>query len=165
MRELNLQSLSPLTVLCPDDPNIKLMINEMITAWNSQFNNYFNLEPLSESSLQTHIRSGDYDFAVCPLKPDTGDPSAMLSLFTSGADGNPACLKDSAYDALVSSAQTKGGSGGMAADSQAAEYLGQKAIFYPLYYGKSYYASAQGVSGIVFYPFHGIVDFRNTKKG
>jgi len=164
LQELHLKSLSSLTVLCPNDTNVELMVNEMIAAWNKQFNNYFNLKSLSESDLLSRINSGDYDFAVCPLKPDDGSPATLLSLFMSGAAGNPAHLNDSAYDALVSDAQSKGGAAGIAAYTAAATYLSKKAIFYPLYYENNYYASAKGVTGIVFYPFHGIVDFRDAGK-
>ena len=73
-------------------------------------------------------------------------------------------MKDSSYDALVSAAQTKSGPGAAAAYGAAEKYLNQQAVFYPLYYGKTYYAVAKGVTGIIFHPYGGGVDFINAGK-
>lgn len=166
LRELNLDSssLDSVTVLCPDNSNIKLMLNEMIAAWNKQFSNYFNMKTMSLSSLESHVQSGDYEIAVCPVKPSDSSPLAMLSLFSSGSSSNPCSLKDSAYDSLLVSAQEKGGKEAAAVYAQAEKYLNQHAVFYPLYYEDSYYALAKGVTGIVFRPYGSGIDFLNAGK-
>ena len=164
LSELGLTEMQSVTVLCPDDPNAKLMLNEMIIAWNSQFHNYFNMKALSETDLKSRIRSGDYQLALCPLTPDGPGPSAVLSQFLSSAAGNPAGLKDKAYDALLSQAETRSGKAGAQLYAQAEKYLNQQAVFYPLYYGRHYFAMAKGVSGIAVHSFHGSLDFINAGK-
>ncbi len=164
LSELGLSEMQSVTVLCPDDPNAKLMLNEMIIAWNAEFHNYFNMKALSEADLKSRVRSGDYQLALCPLTPDGPGPSAVLSKFLSGASGNPAGLKDKAYDALLSKAETQSGKAGAQIYAQAETYLNQQAIFYPLYYGRHYFAMAKGVSGIVVHSFHGSLDFIHAGK-
>lgn len=164
LSELGLSEMQSVTVLCPDDPNAKLMLNEMIIAWNTQFHNYFNMKALSEADLKSRIRSGDYQLALCPLTPDGPGPSAILSQFSSGAAGNPSGLKDKAYDTLLSQAETRSGTAGAQLYAQAENHLNQQAVFYPLYYGRHYFAMAKGVSGIAVHSFHGSLDFINAGK-
>ncbi len=164
LSELGLSEMESVTVLCPDDPNAKLMLNEMIIAWNTQFHNYFNMEALSETELKSRVRSGDYQLALCPLTPDGPGPSGILSQFRSGAAGNPAGLKDTAYDALLSKAEAQSGKAGAQLYAQAEKYLNQQAVFYPIYYGRHYFALAKGVSGIAIHSFQGSIDFINAGK-
>lgn len=164
LRELGLEKMESVTVLCPGDANVRLMVTEMIASWNRQFNNYFNMEPMDSGDLQKSVQAGSYDIAVFSVKPSGDGPLAVLSQFTSGAGGNPARLKDPAYDALVASAQTKSGREAAAAYAAAEKRLNEQAVFYPLYYEKSYYALAKGVSGILFLPYQGGADFINAGK-
>lgn len=164
LRELGLDGMESVAVLCPDDASVKLMANEMIAAWNKQFSSYFNIRPVSVSTLRSRVLSGDYNVAIYPVSPSADGPYAFLSTFLSTSAANPAGLKDAAYDALVSSAQTQGAQKAAAGYAAAEKYLNDKAIFYPLYYGKTYYALAKGVTGIVFHPYGGGVDFINAGK-
>ena len=157
-------ALSSVTVLCPDDANVKLMVNEMIAAWNAQFHNYFNMEPESEDDLLSAVRSGSYDLAVYPVKPAADGPFLPLYQFCTGVSGNPARWSSASYDALVTSAQTKSGREAAAAYASAEKMLNDQAVFYPLYYEKSYLALATGVTGIVLRPYQGGVDFINAGK-
>lgn len=164
LQELGLKKMDSIDVMCPDDANAKLMLNEMIVSWNSQFQNYFNLNSMSEDDLKTKIQSGDYQVAVCPLTPGGNDPDSVLSLFQSGTQNNPAGLKDTAYDALLTSAHSTTGSAAAVKYAAAEKYLNQQAIFYPLYYEKHYFALAKGVTGIFYHPLLGSVDFINAGK-
>lgn len=164
LSELHLSSMDSIDVYCPDDANIKLMVTEMIAAWNKQFSNYFNMQPLSSSALQNRLQSGNYDVIICSVKPAGDGPLAVLSKFTSNSTDNPANWKDSAYDSLVSSAQGKSAKEAAAAYTAAEKRLNEQAVFYPLYYEKSYYALAKGVTGIIFHPYQGGADFINAGK-
>lgn len=164
MKELGVDKVSSVSVLCPDDASVKLMVNEMIAAWNQQFNNYFNIKPVSLTTLASRIASGNYNIAVYPVTPSADGPYALLSAFLSTSTANPAGLKDAAFDSLVLSAQTQSGPKAAAGYAAAEKYLNEKAVFYPLYYGKTYYALAKGVTGIIFHPYGGGVDFINAGK-
>ena len=161
---LGLQEMPSVSVLCPDDMNVKLMLNEMIIAWNAQFHNYFNLEALDESELLSRVASGNYQLAIYPLRPDSDGPDDVLSLFRSGADGNPSNYADASFDALLDRAEADGGKEAAADYASAEKYLNEQAVFYPLYYEKSCYAMAPGVTGILFRPFRGGVDFIGAGK-
>ena len=46
----------------------------------------------------------------------------------------------------------------------AEQYLADKAVFLPVTYSSQYFASAPGVSGFIFHPYGGGVDFTNARK-
>ena len=165
LRELGGSDISSITVSCPNDSADKLIGNAMISSWNRAFNNYFNIKPVSTSELVGAVGSGDYSLAIYPVTPSSDGPYSLLSTFLSTSSANPAGLKDSAYDALVTSAQGKSGAAAAADYAAAEKYLNENAVFYPLYYGKSYYAVAKGVTGIIFHPYGGGVDFIGAGKG
>ena len=164
LAELGLSDISSISVLCPDDENVKLMLNEMIISWNSQFHNYFNMETMDEATLQSRVSSGNYEIALFPITPDSDGPSQVLSLFSSSANGNFTNYNNAQYDTLLAKAESTGGLEAASLYAAAEDYLNQQAVFYPLYYSKRYYAMAQGVSGIVFHPYQGGVDFISAGK-
>jgi oligopeptide transport system substrate-binding protein len=164
LSELGLSEVKSINVLCPDDENVKLMLNEMIISWNSQFHNYFNMEAMDETTLFSKVQSGDYAAALYPIVPDGDGPSQVLSLFRSKAEGNFTGYSNTAYDSLLAKAEAGKGTEAAADYAAAEEYLNRQAVFYPLYYGKRYYAMAKGVSGIVSHPYQGGVDFIGAGK-
>lgn len=164
LSELGLSQMDSVSVLCPNDENIKLMLNEMIICWNAQFHNYFNMETVDDSTLVSRVQSGDYQIALCPVTPTSDGPSAVLSQFRSGADGNFTNYSNTAYDSLLAKAESDGGTQAAADYAAAEEYLCRQAVFDPLYYGKQYFAAAKGVSGIVFHPYQGGADFLSARK-
>jgi ABC-type oligopeptide transport system, periplasmic component len=164
LNELSLPELKSLSVLCPDDPNVKLMLNDMIAVWNSQFHNYFNIEPMDTDALAASVQSGGYEVALCPIRAGSGGPLAVLSLFKSGEPGNPAKLADAAFDSLLADAQKKSGGAAVPACAAAEKYLNDQGVFYPLYYEKHYFAAAKGVTGIVFHPYGAGIDFIQAGK-
>lgn len=153
------------TVLCPDDEKTKLMVNEMLAAWNEKLGSYFNMEPLPFSDLQKRVVSGNYQIALYRLRPNGDGPMQLLSFFSSTSPSNPGFLSDSAYDAMLDQAKTLGGMEALDFYRQAEAYLNEQGIFYPLYYESRYYACGKDVTGIVFHPYHGGVDFIGAGKG
>jgi oligopeptide transport system substrate-binding protein len=164
VNELALKKLPPITIICPDNASVKLMLNEMIAQWNAAFHYYFNMEPLSGSELSARIQTGNYEIAISPIEPFSDGPLSVLSHFKSGAQDNPSFLQDASFDAMLTEASKKNGNQAAAAFSAAEKYLNEQAIFYPLYYQKDYFASAKGVTGIVFQSYGGGVDFIRAGK-
>jgi oligopeptide transport system substrate-binding protein len=164
LAELSQTEMKSIDVICPDDPNAKLMLNEMIATWNAKFNDYFNMEPLDSDTLAQRVKSGSYQIALCSIRPSSDGPLPTLSLFKSGAVGNPAHLRDPAFDTMLADAQKKTGSAAVTAFASAEMYLNQQGIFYPLYYEKHYYAAAKGVTGVVFHPYGAGIDFIQAGK-
>ncbi len=164
LSELSLKELKSVSVIIPNNAYAKLMVNEMIASWNTKFSDYFNIEPLDNSTLAQRINAGTFHIALCPIQPHGSGPLDALSIFKSGTTGNPARLTDPAFDAILNDAQVKTGSDAVAAYFNAEKYLNQQGIFYPLYYEKHYYASAKGVTGIVFHPYGAGIDFIQAGK-
>lgn len=164
LNELSLSKLPNINVICPDDPAVKLMLNEMIAQWNIKFNYYFNMEPLSDSALSARIKSGNYQIALCSIRPDSDGPLPVLSLFKSGAKQNPSDFKDAAFDAMLTNAEKQSGSKAVSAFSATEKYLNEQGVFYPLFYGKHHYATAKGLTGIAFLPYGAGVDFIQAGK-
>lgn len=164
LKELGLTGIEPISVLCPNSGNANLMLNEMIVAWNSKFSNYFNMEMLDESKLISQVESGDYQIAIYPLTKSGENEFSVLSRFSSNSSDNPAYFKDSTYDSLLYKAENMDRKDAIPAYASAEKYLSDNAAFYPLYYGKHFYAMAKGVSGIVFHSNQSGIDFINAGK-
>ena len=157
-------TMPTINVLCPDDPETRLMVNEMLTAWYAKLGYYFNMEPLPEDELLSRVQSGSYQIAVYPLRPSADGPEQILSMFRSDSTANYCGLADPNYDALLDAAQSVGGISGLESLKAAEQYLNDQFIFYPLYYESRYYACAEGVSGIIFRPYGAGVDFISAGK-
>lgn len=162
LKELGHPEFSRVTVLCPNTEQAKRMVNELLVAWNSLTGQYFSMQPMDESELQKAVAAGDYQIALTGIYPQQDD--GLLSVFRSDSAQNPARLADPNFDSLLLTAERSGDSAALSAYVQAENYLSTRAVFYPIYYKNSYYACAAGVSGIVFRPNNGGVDFLNAGK-
>ena len=154
-----------MSVLCPDDTNIKLMLNEMIASWNTQFHQYFNMEPLSRGKLDSRVDSGDFQVALCPVSPAGESPYDTLSLFSGSDVSNPSRMNDPAFHTMLEQAWKAEPEKSAGLYAAAEKYLNEKAVFYPIYHERHYYAMAEGVTGILFHPYGTGPDFINAGKG
>lgn len=164
LSQLESDRLPNITILCPEGDEIKMMLNEMLTVWSTELGYYFSMEPLPEEELAQRVESGDYQIALYSVRPAGDGPAAFLSLFTSSSQYNPAHLKDASYDSLLTSAQSASGETALSYYLAAEQYLNDHAIFYPIYYQSRFYASAPGVTGIIFRPYNAGIDFINAGK-
>ncbi len=164
LREQGLDKMPSITILCPDDPSVKQMVNEMITAWNAAFGNYFNMEPLPRAQLEQRVADGNYTVALCPIRPVSDSPAGLLSLFRSNSRSNPANLNSSLFDQALSDAEGKQPQTAAALYAQAEQFLNNEGVFYPIYYEKRYYAIAPGLTGIIIHPYDMGIDFMHAAK-
>lgn len=161
---VNRETMPSVTVLCPDTLEAKRMVNEMITIWNRKMGNYFNMNPVPEEELVQKVASGEYEIALYPIHASGQDPFSLLSLFHSTSPSNPASLKDPSYDAFLTAAENGQNKNSLAQYIQAEKYLNEQGIFYPLYYQSHYYATAPGISGVVFHAYGQGIDFIRAGK-
>ena len=164
LAEVGAESPPALTILCPDDPELTALVNEILVVWNNTFGQYFNMAPLSESELASRLAAGSFSAAVCPFTPESDDPAAVLSLFSTGDSGNVSGFSDASYDALVEQVRHTSGTEKLTACESAEQMLVDRAVFLPISFGSHYFASAPGVSGIIFRPYGGGVDFIGALK-
>lgn len=158
------KTFSPAKVLCLEDDNVKLLVNEMIVSWNRTFDRNFNMEPVSREELLTRVRAGDYELAVLPIQPSASGPQALLNRFQSASEDNSAKLNSPAYDSLLIQARQSIGQEAVENYAQAERYLNSSCIFYPLYYESHYYGLAKGVTGVIIHPYSMGIDFRLAGK-
>ena len=162
LKELGKTGFPAVTVLCPDDENAKRMVNEMLAVWNQKTGSYFSMEPLAPDELAKRVTEGRYQIALYGISP--GQDGALLSLFLSDNNKNPAHLKSDEFDGLIQKAEQSGEKEAAANYAKAERYLNDKCVFYPVYYKNSYFACAKGVTGIVFRPDSAQVDFLHAGK-
>lgn len=160
LADLKLDAMPSITVLGPEDS--QQMLNQMLITWNGRMGNYFNLETLSESDLQNKVDSGDYQAAVCALRPDGDKPLTLLSMFASDSTSNPAHLQSKQYDKLLEAAAS--GQNTLNSLVQAETYLSDQGIFYPLYYTDRYYCANSTLTGVVVHAADQGIDFIQAGK-
>lgn len=164
LAEAGAESPPALTILCPDDPELTALVNEILVVWNKTFGQYFNMAPLSEEELASRLSAGSFSAAVCSFTPESDDPAAVLTLFSTGDSGNVSNFSDADYDALVEQVRHTSGSEKLSACLSAEQLLVDRSVFLPIAFGSHYFASAPGVSGIIFRPYGGGVDFIGALK-
>lgn len=164
LSEIERTSMPDVTILCPDDEEVVKMAQYMLQSWQQYLRVYVNLEPLDQEDLKDRVKLGDYQIAIYELSPTKDGPLACLQQFESSNSQNPAKLKSAAFDSYIAAASAKTNTEDILGYLVAAEhYLNDYAIFYPLYYETTYYATWKTVEGIYFSPFDGTADFTCAK--
>lgn len=164
LKSLNLKSLPTVTIICLNDSKTKSIINNCIEKWNKNLGYYFNIEPLSNSELMERVSSREYQIALAPVISKSENPIDFLSMFKSGSEDNIFELNSSEYDLILNTINNKDVTNQIKSCLKAERFLHQNAVFYPMYTGNTYFASAPNVTGVVFYPYNGGVDFISAKK-
>ena len=135
LAEIGAETPPELTILCPDDPEITALVNEILVAWNNAFGRYFNMDPLSEDDLASRIAAGSFSAAIACFTPAGNDPVSALTAFSTGNSANVCHFSDTAYDDLLEQARRADGSAKISASCLSAEqYLADKAVFLPVTY-------------------------------
>ena len=160
LSNLKRSTMPTITVICPDDPEYIEMMQRLVQSWQDNLLIYVNLEPISESTLNNRVDIGDFQIALWRLDPSNDGPLSCLKMFDSSTYYNPANLKSGAYDHLIDISSAKTNTEDILAPLTAAEkYLNDMAVFYPMFYETTYYATWDSVEGIYFSPFDGTADF------
>jgi len=160
LAQIGLKKMPKVTIIYPESDEHSAMLHSMLKSWENVLKEYVNLEPLPENELKTKISLGQFQMALCNISPTKDGPLACLQMFRPDAVGNPSRLKDEAFNMMVDQAASKTNTQDILPDLVAAEkYLNDMAIFFPLYYDFTYYATLPTVDGIYFSPFDGTADF------
>ena len=76
--ELGVQKLEPFTVLMPNDSIYTIIFENINQLWQKNLGQYFSIEYLSTSQIESRIAKGDYDIAFLPLTPKNDTPYGIL---------------------------------------------------------------------------------------
>lgn len=164
LKSLKLDGLPKTTIVCSNDAATQSIVNNIIETWNKVTGTYINKKPVSRSSLDDAVTSGDYQIIITPLTVDGDNPLNTLELFSSKNKNNISRLSDIAYDNYIETIRQNPNESALLTMIDAETYLNENGIFYPLYLEKRYYASAENVSGIIFHPYGAEADFFYAKK-
>ncbi|MGN0538198.1 MAG: peptide ABC transporter substrate-binding protein [Acutalibacteraceae bacterium] len=164
LKELNLDVLPSIEILCADDAATQVIVNNIIETLNNATGCYFNKKPVPRSQLQDYIDNGNYAIALAPLSATGNSPTDTLSLFVSTNPDNPVGLKNSVYDNYIHQIQEQSLTDSVDTIIAAEKYLNDNGIFYPLYLESRFYASAANVTGIVFHAYGAEADFITATK-
>ena len=136
----------------------------MIETWNKTLGTYLNMQPLSQKDLEQAVQSGNYQLAFTSLRAESESVLDLLPLFGSQNALNPARLNSTAYDSLLAAANELPGLQSLETCTAMEKYLNEQVIFYPLCYENRYFAASPAVTGLVFRPYGGGVDFYSATK-
>ncbi|MDP4121374.1 MAG: peptide ABC transporter substrate-binding protein [Bacillota bacterium] len=164
LSQLNMKSAPSLTVLCLNDPESQKIASNLIQTWNQSLGLFLNKNTVSRDDLENSLQNHNFQIAIAPIQPESNSPVEFLKQFTTGNTNNFISLKNSDYDGYVTSAEQSSGEDGLSYDLQAEHYLNDHAILYPFYLEDRYFASVKNVTGVIFYPYNGIVDFSGAAK-
>lgn len=164
LKQVDKESIPNITVLCLNSTATKAIVSSALELWNRNLGVYFNMNPVSQSELSSAIANKNYQVALVPLRAKADGPYEFLSIFRSDNPLNPAGLKDADYDMLIAEIFENEGNNSLPYCIEAERFLNQNAIFYPVCFEKRYFASASGVTDVIFYPYDGGIDFMLTKK-
>ncbi len=96
IREYNNKKLPQISVLYSGNEDIKAILGDVVSQWQSNLGAYVNISALSESNLYEKVKSGSFTVALVPL---SGNAYEILSLFS---DKNSAIyLNNTEYDNSV----------------------------------------------------------------
>ncbi len=114
------------------------------------------LETKPESEVKAAVNSGEYDIALYPFTADASSPVSFLQTFT---DRNITSFITDDFSSALDAARSSNAQSLADACRSCEEKLVESYCYTPLFYESRYYASAKGVSGVLFHPGSGRVCF------
>ncbi len=114
------------------------------------------LETKPESEVRAAVNSGEYDIALYPFTAGASSPVSFLQTFS---DKNITSFITDDFIAALDSARSEDAGNLASACGNCEKKLIESFCYAPLFYETRYYASAKGVSGVLFHPGSGRVCF------
>lgn len=162
-----LTTLPKMTLLCADDEFSQNLARYILQSWQKNLGLYFTMEALPEAELETRVRVGNYELALCASQAEGLTALEALGEYASSSTHNLARFSDADYDVLYESARTGDTTREKLERLEAA--LQEACPCVPLFFKTRYFALAEEVSGMVIRPFGGgafgaEIDFRGAGK-
>lgn len=165
LQELDRDYLNSLTLIVPDDVEIKENISYILQQWQKDLGFFCKVEALSDAQLESRIKSGDYSFAITKLGSDYNSPKAFLSRFLTGNSQNYTGFKSAEFKELLDGAEQADSLSESAELYRKAEAeVLSKAVFIPLFYRSEYFFYNMDCADISYNPFSGIVIYKDAKE-
>ncbi|SDN84128.1 oligopeptide transport system substrate-binding protein [Acetanaerobacterium elongatum] len=153
-----------ITILCPDTEPFSFLMQFTQQTWQRDLSAFVSLKRMPLEDIQTAMKSGKFQAALVPFKPDSDSAYDMLSAFTSDSPKNIIGYADVDYNSLIALASSS-------PEKQAGDYLKQAeqklindAVLIPFAYQTSFYALSKRSKDIVITPFGGRLLFKYAQK-
>ena len=147
VRELALEEMPSLTVLCAEDEVSRSLAQYVVQSWQKNLSVYFAIEALPADKLATRVQVGNYQIAICPSTAGGMTALDALAMFSgSTADGNWARFDDNAFSEACQAAAD----GGVQRDETEAleRQLAEQCPAIPLAFQQRYYGLPATASGM-----------------
>lgn len=162
--ELELDKQPKITLICPEDTEIRAIADSLLEQWRLNLNIYINLEPLSQNDLNSRIKSGNYQIALYLIQGKDDNPLTLLKAFETGHPENKISCSNLQFDQLLTNiSKTTSSQGRITLISQAEQLLLEEGAVLPLFYESRYYGTTQNISKAGFRPFNGVIDFSSIE--
>lgn len=165
MKELQIESLGKITILCPDNEIFKYYITYIQKAWQEKLGIIVNFVAKEESEYYKQLYSGDFDLAIFPVLATENSVTSQLEKFSSNSNYNYIYYEDENYQTLlnsISEASSYSEIARLAFDAE--KHLVNQAVIIPLVYEKNYLAVKKTNADVYYSPYGPIVDFTNAYK-
>lgn len=163
LKELAAEAAPSLTLLCPDQDGIPLLLSHLQRQWRDGLGVFINIEPVDAQVFSQRLASRDYDLVFCPVTASYDSPEAVLSQLC-GEGSLTGWQSDEMAGFLARAKSAPTAAGVLSAYRQAEQTLLDEGIVLPLFYETSYYAAAPSVTGLRFSPFGCRVYFLEGRK-
>lgn len=157
--QLQLRDLPSISILCLDTPIVKKIVSNIIENLNGKLGYYFNMEPVSKSTLISRVYSANYQIAFAPISADSNSTFDFLNKFRSGNNKNIANLNSPEYDKLLDSSLLSSNKDSIKYLISAEKILNDNAIFYPMYVQNRYFATSNKLSKLIIHKYNQGIDF------
>ncbi len=164
IKDLGIDSVTNITILCTDDEKTQNMVNNIIETWNKLTGGYFNKKTVHLSELKSCISSGQYEAVIAPITIGGNTPLSTLEAFSSSEKYNPASYSSEIYDNKLEHIRKNLMISEIKYIKETEDFLLNEGLFYPLYIESHYYASAANVTKIIFHPYGTEADFFYATK-
>ncbi|HZJ77734.1 MAG TPA: peptide ABC transporter substrate-binding protein [Clostridia bacterium] len=147
-------------LLC--SPEHEQLMRKLLQKWQEVFGLSMNvsIEVLEISNLKSRVKGLDYELAFYPVTANDSLTANFLKSFTSHNPNNVFGYGSQIYDSLLDKIPTVSNLLQAAQGcAQAEAHLIQNGVMYPVFSQSSYFALAQGVSGIYPHPEGNNVSF------
>ena len=136
-------NLPAITIKYAENPTLKQAVTRIAQNWQQELGAVVNIEQSSETDLETAMRDGNYQIALCPIRPADGKAISVLGRFSSTDDNNIYGYADSKTDKMIAALD------GSAESAFAVEQrIISSSRICPVAQSGTYYAMKKSVTGL-----------------
>lgn len=150
------------TILLPQGSGLTETVEQINGAWQKDCSLFFSVEEVPQEEFDARLASGKYTIALAPIRAEGGSVYQMLQQFA--GDNNLTGLTDPLYAGTLSESIQRTGTARCQLLRDCERQLLEGCTVMPLAAQQKRLLVADGVEGLVFYPFTPVLDLTYTTK-